>query len=140
MPQKTIIRLGITVLVVGIIILIHWRRNQWNAPVVSIADVAAWTELTPEESIFHQMGSGNANNRKFVSADGHSEAVFRPNDSGEPPELVTDPINLGTYNFFGPRLLYGIPHTIFDVLPYFILGNSPADIFTTARFTALFTR
>ena len=105
--------------------IIHWTRNFWNDPVENISDVNDWTELTPDESIYHKMGPGNENNRKFVSPDGHSEAVFDGNGC-----LVTDPLNEGTFNFFGPRFLKGGPHGITDVLPYFILGNSPIDMFT----------
>ncbi|WP_108946994.1 hypothetical protein [Shewanella halifaxensis] len=78
------------------------------------------------------MGLGNENNRKFVSPDGHSEAVFGSNSC-----LVTDDKNGGTYNFAGPRTLGGVPHAVLDVAPYFIFGNSPSDMFTTDRFQAL---
>lgn len=131
--------LGIGLLTVGTIAIIHWKRNYLNEQVSTIEDVKEWTELTPGESIFHRMGPGNENNRKFVSPDGHSEAIFRPNPAGAPPTLVLEPDNLGTYNFFGPRFFFGIAHAIFDVLPYFIFGNTPADMFNSARFRALFS-
>lgn len=133
-------RLAVFALVGAGIAGLHWARNRWNAPVADFDDVAGWTELTPGESLFHRLGPGNENNRKFVSPDGRSEAVFRPGESGDKPSLVTEPVNLGTYNFFGPRLLFGVPHAIFDVLPYFILGNTPADMLNPARLTALFKR
>ena len=82
------------------------------------------------QSIYHTMGPGNENNRKFVSPDGHSEAVFNSSDC-----LVTDSANMGTFNFFGPRTLGGVPHLIADVLPYFVLGNSPSDMFNIDRFS-----
>lgn len=138
MQRVMVIRLCIGALITGGIAAVHWTRNSWNAPVSSFDDVSGWTELTAKESIFHQMGAGNEHNRKFVSPDGHSEAIFRPNDSGEDPTLVNDPANYGTYNFFGPRFFYGITHGLFDVVPYFIFGNSPSDMFNLDRFTVLF--
>lgn len=109
---------------VGTVAIIHWTRNFWNESVTDISDVNDWTELTPGESVFHRMGPGNENNRKFVSPDGRSEAVF--DSCGN---MVTDPANEGTYNFFGPRTLGGVPHGIFDVIPYYVFGNSPGDMF-----------
>lgn len=137
MSSKLIRTLIGSLLVVGIFALVHWNRNLFNAPVSSFADVADWTKLTPEESIFHQQGEGNEQNMKFVSPDGRSEAVFRPGIAGGEPELVTDVTILGTYNFFGPRFAFGIFHGIFDVVPYFLFGNAPADLFNMGRFTVL---
>jgi RHS repeat-associated protein len=117
----------------GVTAIANWTRNYWNEPVSDISDVNDWTELTPDESIYHRMGSGNENNRKFVSPDGRSEAVFDCSDN-----LVTDPANAGTYNYFGPRLLNGIPHAITDVVPYFIFGTSPSDMFNPQRFTTTY--
>jgi RHS repeat-associated protein len=116
---------------VGTIAIIHWTRNYWNEP-VSFADAQkSWQELSPDQSIYHRMGPGNEGNRKFVSPNGgNSEAVFT--GSGCP---VTDPTNMATYNFFGPNVGYGIPHAVTDVLPYFVFGNTPGDMFTTDRFT-----
>lgn len=100
----------------------HWNRNQYNQNVDYITARDHWTKLLPKESVYHQIGPGNERNMKFVSPDGHSELVFNCNY-----ELVTDPINRGTYNFYGPRDLYGVPNFVFDVIPYYIWGNSRAD-------------
>lgn len=40
--------------------------------------------------------------------------------------LLTDPLNAGTYNFAHPTN-EPIGHGVLDVVPYFILGNSPND-------------
>ena len=119
--------------VVGGTAVVNWTRNYWNEPVSDITDVQDWTELTPEESIYHRMGEGNDGNRKFVSPNGRSEAVFDCND-----DLVTDPANAGTYNFFGPRFMGGVPHGVTDVLPYYIFGTSPSDMFNPQRFTTTY--
>jgi len=75
---------------------------------------------------------GNEDNLKYVSEDGHHEAVFDCYGN-----LVVDPLNMGTYNYFGPRDLKGIPHAIADVLPYMLFANGPSDFATTHRFKAL---
>ena len=41
--------------------------------------------------------------------------------------IVTDPNNIGTYNYGDPD---NISHNIKDVLPYIIFGNSPDDTTT----------
>lgn len=38
-------------------------------------------------------------------------------------EMVTDPYNMGTYNF-GTNI---IAHTVMDVIPYWLYGNSEED-------------
>jgi hypothetical protein len=73
------------------------------------------------------MGKGDENNRKFVHPNG-SEAVFKGICK------VTDDANMATYNYFNPDTLWGIPHLITDVIPYFIFGNTPSDMFTIDRF------
>jgi RHS repeat-associated protein len=123
------------VAVAGVVAVVHWTRNYWNDD-VSLEDAKkSWTEMPPEKSIWHRMGPGNEGNRKFVSPSGHSEAVFDKN--GCP---VTDSLNEGTFNFAPPDLLWGLPHAALDVAPYFVLGNSPGDMFTTERFTAPFSK
>ena len=37
--------------------------------------------------------------------------------------MVTDPLNVGTYNFHPPSDILG--HGIYDVIPYIFLGNVP---------------
>ncbi|HED40876.1 MAG TPA: RHS repeat-associated core domain-containing protein [Chromatiales bacterium] len=124
---------AVPALVIGGAALVHWARNYWNEPVSDISDVNEWTQSIPDESIYHTMGPGNESNRKFVSPDGRSEAVFDIDDN-----LVTDPGNAGTFNIFDPALLGGVPHAIVDVAPYFILGSSPSDMFNPQRFTATY--
>jgi RHS repeat-associated protein len=116
-------------LIVGGVAIVNWSRNLFNEDVSYTEANKHWTKLTPKESVFHRMGPGNENNIKFVSPSGHSEAVFKPNGC-----LVTDPANVGTFNFFGPRTLWGVPHGVFDVIPYYAFGNTPTDMFNLDRF------
>ena len=107
---------------------IHWTRNYWNDTPTYEEALSSWTLLSPNQSIYHTQGPGNEGNQKFVSPSGHSEAVF----NGQC--LVTDPTNVGTFNFAGPDFLWGVPHFLLDVLPYYPLGNSPSDMFSLDRF------
>lgn len=113
---------------IGMVATVHWTRNYWMQDVTDLSDVNSWTELGRGEDVYHRQGEGNDGNRKFVSEDGHHEAVFTVCG-----KLVTDSRNRGSFNFFGPRSHPWL-HTIFDVLPYIALGNTPRDMFRTDRF------
>jgi hypothetical protein len=87
--------------------------------------------MSPNESIYHTWNipgqPPGAGNIKYKSDDGHHEAVKRPDGTA-----VMDPANRGSYNYADPKLLLGIPHFVLDMLPYYLLGNTPDDP-TTAR-------
>ncbi|MBP1992920.1 RHS repeat-associated core domain-containing protein [Paenibacillus eucommiae] len=101
---------------------IHYNRNVLNkAPSTEQEAIGAgWRKLKDSESIYHRIGFGNENNAKYVSPSGNMEGVY-----DQKGNFVTDPVNMGTYNFKGPDDAGG--HTKYDVIPYFILGNSPND-------------
>ena len=109
-------------------ILAHWGRNKGlngpsNVPSTKKeAEEQGWEALPPSESVYHSQNG--ANNSKFISPDGHREAVY--NSVGN---LVTDPVNQGTYNIYNPKT-NPIKHGLYDVVPYLILGNSPDDAFS----------
>lgn len=51
------------------------------------------------------------------------EAVYDANGN-----LITDPIDYGSYNYSSPETAQGaVLHLIFDMLPYILLANSPDD-------------
>jgi RHS repeat-associated protein len=106
----------------------HYNRNQRNQE-VTLEEVRdqGWTLMNNEESIYHRIGSGNEYNLKYVSPDGHYEAVFHLDGT-----LVTDPANMPTYNFSSPYEYGGAGHFFLDVVPYLLWGNSPDD--PTTRF------
>jgi RHS repeat-associated protein/MYXO-CTERM domain-containing protein len=97
----------------------HYSRNQYNVTPDYATAKKEWERLSDAKSIYHRHGRGNERNEKFVSRDGHCEAVYKDG------QLVTDPANLGTYNFTGPDNPLG--HWWDDVLPYWWWGNSPDD-------------
>jgi RHS repeat-associated protein len=103
----------------------HDCRNFYNQKPSYDYAKTHWIQLPASQSIYHQHGSGNENNVKFVSPDGHGEAVFHPDGT-----LVTDQTNGGTYNYcFSPTgdKITNFGHIVFDVVPYCIWGNGPQD-------------
>jgi RHS repeat-associated protein len=103
----------------------HYNRNVYNyVP----ADMSKWILLPKELSIYHTQGSDNKNNMKYVSPDGHCEIILTPKG-----ERVKDKINGPTYNYYSP--FNKIEHIAYDMLPYYIYGNSPYD--TTTIFQRL---
>jgi RHS repeat-associated protein len=98
----------------------HYNRNQYNQKIGYSEATKKWKLLTPAQSAYHQMGPGNGNNQKYISPDGHSEAVFHIDGT-----IVSDPLNMATYNYSSPDNWVG--HFSIDVIPYWIWGNSPDD-------------
>jgi RHS repeat-associated protein len=103
----------------------HYRRNDYNwTPSYEYAK-QNWVLLSDSQSRYHRHGKGNEHNLKFVSPDGHCEAVYQ--QDGTP---VTNETNGGTYNYqFDPygQWYNNILHFILDMLPYYLLGNGPND-------------
>lgn len=71
--------------------------------------------------------------RKFVSPDGHREAVFydgklllldenQPNYENLKDNAIIDPVNAGTYNYYSSED-YGL-HNFYDIEPYNKWGNT----------------
>ena len=106
---------------------IHYTRNDYQKSDVNYSDISAsdsgFRKLPPEKSIFHQIGIGNENNEKWVNDNGE-EYVFNP--STNPPKLVTNAANIGTYNYI-PESDDDIGHYLLDILPYIHYGNSKSD-------------
>lgn len=98
----------------------HVERNRLNRTTSYAEAVESWRQLTDFQSRLHRFGPGNENHEKFVSMDGHHEAVF-----SRYGDLVTDSLNGGTYNYYGPE--DGIRHGVADVAPYWLWGNGPDD-------------
>jgi len=119
---------------------LHYGRNKYNQKLVDEDEAIAlkWQKLSPKKSIYHRMGKGNENNRKYVSPDGKMEAVFYGKDGiGKEGTPINSAENEATYNYFSPNGISAIGHVATDVLPYYIWGNSKQDSTTFAeRITA----
>ncbi|WP_158617077.1 RHS repeat-associated core domain-containing protein [Corallococcus exercitus] len=98
----------------------HYGRNVYNQT-VPYSSLAAnkWEPLSDAKSMYHRFGPGNEKNEKWVSPDGKCEAVYKDG------ELVTDPLNYGTYNYSSPNGIDGLGHFVYDVVPYWLYGNTP---------------
>ncbi|WP_169787093.1 RHS repeat-associated core domain-containing protein [Hyalangium minutum] len=113
--------IGAIVAAVGIVIAkdLHYNRNQYNRVVSYEFASKSWIPVPADKAVYHQHGLGNERNKKFISPNGHCEVVFRDG------QLVTDPANIGTYNFGSDQ--GSALHLLLDVVPYYFWGNSPDD-------------
>lgn len=112
----------------------HWNRNkhQQSETYLTLSEALehGYTRFSPgnkdpeSQDNFHEQGLGNEGNDKYTKRKGKlasCELIF--NSEGK---LVTDPINIGTYNFIdGDVFMLG--HYIVDVLPYLLWGNNKDD-------------
>lgn len=108
----------------------HFFRNTLNsysgAPIKleSMIDLAARDKWYLFSAKFHRYNYGDVNgalNVKFLSADSRFEAVYNT----ETGKIVTDPANMGTYNYapgsFNPVMFYY--HSKYDKDPWKKWGN-----------------
>jgi hypothetical protein len=70
---------------------------------------------------FHMYGKEGEYNLKFISADGHFEAVY--NKDGMLLTQENDPLNMGTFNY-AHQLADQVTHYNLDVWPYFMWNNT----------------
>ena len=88
------------------------------------AKIAEW--IGPPDSpsaSCHQYTATDGKNVKYVSPDGHREAIY--NSKGY---LVLDSRDIGTYNFSPSGNPGGtIGHALLDVIPWIIFGNDDDD-------------
>jgi len=115
----------------------HWERNKYNAlPSDEISFYNKyWGELPANASIYHSIGLDDDKVKKFVSPDGHLEAVFygknllvldkSQKNASKFKNKKIDPVNAGTYNYYKPS--DWVNHFKFDILSYYRWGNSRSD-------------
>ena len=112
----------------------HYNRNQNNIQFPEEYDETffeGWDDGVSANC--HQFSAPNKDNVKYVSPDGRYEAIYDANN-----KLVTDPRDVGTYNFVSPNE-DSIGHFIKDVIPWIQHGNSENDTTTpTQRFFSFF--
>jgi hypothetical protein len=73
-------------------------------------------------------GKDGEYNLKFLSADGHFEAVY--DKKGEKLTQENDPLNMATFNYADYTSSYQ-KHTKYDIGPYFIWNNTKEAILMT---------
>jgi hypothetical protein len=108
----------------------HFFRNTLNsysdAPkrldeMITLAATDKWKLFSAKYHRYNFEGINGALNVKFVSSDGRFETVYNTGTG----EIVTDPINMGTYNY-APGSINPIgyyKHNTFDKIPWKKWGN-----------------
>ena len=115
----------------------HYSRNELNKTPddnelmsIVLGQSDEWIAVDDKYNAYHRFTNGTQGeeakyNKKYQSPDGQYEVIICYDRDYVPvPYIVTDPVNMGTYNY-GPG--FGIEHLIKDVLPYWIWKNSPGD-------------
>ena len=86
------------------------------------SNIFEWELLPWQNMAFHMYGKDGEYNLKFISADGHFEAVY--NKDGILLTQDNDPLNMGTFNY-AHQLADQMTHYNLDVWPYFMWNNTP---------------
>ena len=106
----------------------HYTRNLNNTNLPKNDKDAAkkgWRKLSSKESAMHQFSQKDGvENSKWVSPDGHKEVVFT--GKGRNQRITQDVRDEGTYNYYDPQN-NPFKHTVYDVIPYILLGNESND-------------
>jgi hypothetical protein len=84
-------------------------------------NIFEWKLLPWQNMAFHMYGKDGEYNLKFISTDGHFEAVY--NKEGMLLTQENDPLNMGTFNY-AHQLADQITHYNLDVWPYFMWNNT----------------
>lgn len=108
----------------------HYFRNTLNAysgapesleDMITLASEHKWKLFSAKFHRYNYEGINSAYNVKFISANGRFEAVYNT----ETAAIVTDPVNMGTYNY-APGSLNPIKyykHNLYDLIPWKTWGN-----------------
>jgi hypothetical protein len=107
----------------------HYFRNELNIQYdwdtfsrlnSKLPKAYQWNELNPFQSLFHKFDA--IDNKKFVSADEHFEAVYT--EEHYLVDAQSSSVNMGTYNYYGPT--DAGKHARIDVHPWIQWGNTPS--------------
>ncbi|MGD9910490.1 MAG: RHS repeat-associated core domain-containing protein [Candidatus Izemoplasmatales bacterium] len=114
----------VAVQAVNNVITAHYDRNDNNVDLPENKDQAiqeGWDDSVAANC--HQFSAIDGPNVKFVSPDGFREVIY--DSSGN---MVTDPRDIGTYNYSPSGTFFGsIGHMAVDVVPWVLWGNSEDD-------------
>ncbi|MCR8845637.1 hypothetical protein NQ117_18290 [Paenibacillus sp. SC116] len=109
----------------------HYFRNVLNsygdAPekldeMIKLAAGGKWGLFSSKYHMYNYKGMDGAFNVKFISEDGRFEAVYNTGTG----ELVSDPVNMGTYNFAPGSInpIKYLMHNKYDKIPWKKWGNT----------------
>ena len=106
----------------------HYFRNKLNRAPATLNELLAekekWELLSVLGSLYHMYNTAASEegeyNLKFISKDGHHEAVY--NKDGILLTQYNDPDNMGTFNYVGPNESV-LDHKTYDVNTYDNWGN-----------------
>ena len=79
-----------------------------------------WKLVSRQSTRLHMFGRNGEYNMKFISADGHFEAIY--NIDGVKLTGENNPMNMGTFNYGNP-VNKKLRHIVYDILPFFEWGN-----------------
>ena len=79
-----------------------------------------WKLVNRQSTRFHMFGKNGEYNMKFISEDGHFEAIY--NIEGVKLTGENNPMNMGTFNY-GDPINEKLSHIVYDILPFFEWGN-----------------
>ena len=112
-------------------VLKNWHYDRLNNPLQQPwalprtpreAEELGYIRAPESQNVYHHH-NGQSGNVKYYHPITGQEVIFDVNG-----KIVTDPANIGTYNYFPPTNLYNdFFHGVFDVIPYYKWGNSPED-------------
>lgn len=114
----------------------HYLRNCFSRAPNTLDDMMAiiqheqggafgWKLMSRKSTQLHMFGRNGEYNMKFISADGHFEAVY--NIAGEKLTELNDPMNMGTFNY-GDPINEKLRHVVYDVLPFFEWKNTRESV------------
>ena len=86
------------------------------------AQKEGWKKATDFENSYHR-NNGGINNVKYYNAKTGQEVIYESDN--DDAKLVTSVDNIGTFNYYPPKEI--IAHWTYDVLPYWLWGNSKED-------------
>ena len=81
-----------------------------------------WKKATENENWYHR-NNGGINNVKYYNIKTGQEVIYESDN--DDAKLVTSVDNIGTFNYYPPKEI--IAHWTYDVLPYWLWGNSKED-------------
>ena len=110
----------------------HYNRNKNQEDIIpddplSIIKSPDWEEQPDGLNRYHrhtcgEQGEAAKQNKKYMTKDGRYEVIINFSNPDN-PTIVTDPYNIGTYNYGTTP----IAHFFRDMLPYYFWGNSEID-------------